>query len=208
MTDREGIRYTSPMRVVIALAGVGLLGALLSPGCRTPSAANIELRKQNQQLEDQVRQLRAENDQLTSDIRRLESDVETLPTLPQERLAQLWTVAGLRFGRLTGIDRRSEGHPLKVYLKPVDDEGATIKAAGKIIVEAFDLNAAQTRIGSWEIPLAEARRMWNSGGMLNEYILTLPWEGEPPAEGRKLLVKVTFEDALTQRTFEARTDVQ
>jgi hypothetical protein len=47
-----------------------------------------------------------------------------------------------------------------------------------------------------------------SGGVLDEYILTCPWEGEPPAEGKSLLVNVTFVDALTQRTFEARTDVK
>ena len=193
------------MRSATVLACLLACG-LFAPGCRGPSPANIELRKQNQQLRVEADQLRAENEQLKSDVRRLESEEETLATLPQERLEQMWTVAGLRFGRLTGIDRRSEGTPLKVYLKPVDASGGTLKAAGSIVVEAFDLNAQETRLGRWEFPVEEARRNWVSGGILNEYILTCPWEGDPPAEGRDLLVKVTFVDALTQRMFEGRTD--
>jgi len=183
---------------------------LLPLGCRGPNRANIELRKRNQQLDTELARLRAENQQLSQDLRRLESADETqrLPTLPQERLAELWTVAGLRFGRLTGIDRRSEGHPLKVYLRPIDQDGDPIKAAGSITIEAFDLSASDVRIGRWEFGVEESRKLWNSGGLLNEYVLTCPWEGEAPAEGRKLLVKATFHDALTQRTFEQTREVQ
>ena len=191
-----------------ALACLVLLVMLLPLGCRGPNTANVDLRKKNQELQTEASRLRAENEQLKSDVRRLESGTETLPTLPQERLEQMWTVAGLRFGRLTGIDRRAEGHPLKVYLKPVDDSGGTLKAAGSIVIEAFDLNAQDARLGRWEFPLEEARRLWVSGGVLNEYILTCPWEGEAPAEGRKLVVRATFVDALTQRTFEQRIDVE
>jgi hypothetical protein len=182
--------------------------AMLPLGCRGPNRANVDLRKKNQELQAEAARLRAENDQFKSDIRRLESGSQTLATLPQERLEQMWTVAGLRFGRLTGIDRRADGNPLKVYLKPVDDSGATLKAAGSIVIEAFDLDAPDARLGRWEFPVESARRLWVSGGVLNEYILSCPWEGEAPAEGRKLMVRATFVDALTQRTFEERMDVQ
>ena len=195
------------MRTPTVVACLAAL-VLMSVGCRAPSSANIELRKKNQELAGTAARLEAENTQLKSDIRRLEGESETLPTLPQERLEQLWTVAGLKFGRLTGVDRRTEGNPLKVYLKPVDEQGSTLKAAGSIVVEAFDLSAQETRLGHWEFPLDQAKRLWVSGGVLDEYILTCPWEGEPPAEGKSLLVNVTFVDALTQRTFEARTDVK
>lgn len=186
-----------------------LLIALPCAGCfGKPNPANVKLRRENQELLEKVATLQAQNDQLKSDVRRLESDQEVLPTLPQERLDQLWTVAGVKFGRLTGIDRRSEGQPLKVYLKPTDAEGSTMKAAGSIVIEAFDLNAPEARLARWEFPLDEAKRNWTSVGMINEYVLSCPWVGEAPIEGRKLLIKATFTDALTQRTFEARTDVQ
>lgn len=194
------------------LTAVALACALLLPlGCGggggAARRANLDLRKRNQALTTQVAKLEAESDQLRSDVRRLESEREVLPTLPQERLEGLWTVAGLEFGRLTGVDERADGRPLKVYLKPVDQDGSTLKAAGSITVEAFDLAADAVRLGRWQFPLDQVKRHWVSGGLLNEYLLTCHWEGDPPAEGRKLVVKATFHDALTQRTFEARTDV-
>ena len=196
------------MRPTSSLALV--LIALACSGCflGRPNLANIELRRKNQQLSDAVAQLERENAQLKSDIRRLESGRDVLPSLPQERLEQLWTVAGIKFGRATGIDRRAEGQPLKVSLRPVDAEGSTLKAAGSIVIEAFDLEAESVRLGRWEFALSDARSSWMSVGMLNEYVLTCRWESQPPPEGRKLIVKATFEDALTQRSFEGRTEVQ
>src|SRR5688572_2219744 len=94
--------YTRPMRAFLNLTAAFGLVLLLQFGCRAPNQANIELRKQNQELRTDVSRLRAEVDQLKSDIRRFESSAEVLPTLPQERLEQLWTVAGVSFGRLTG----------------------------------------------------------------------------------------------------------
>ena len=71
----------------------------------------------------------------------------TVPTLPQERLEELFTVADVTFGRLTGIDDGAAGKPLKVYLTPVDGGGDTIKAVGDVTVEAFDLSADRPRSG-------------------------------------------------------------
>lgn len=181
---------------------------LLPLGCRGPNKANIELRKQNQELSATVNRLRADNEQLQADVRRLESQNEMVSTLPSERLEQLWTVADLGFGRLTGTDRRAEGAPLKVYLRPLDRHGSTLKAAGAITVEAFDLDADEVRLGKWEFPLEQAKSLWTSGGLLNEYVLVCPWEGDPPAEGTDLLIKVTFVDALTQRRLQKTKEVK
>ena len=193
-----------PRTILLAMT----LLAAACVGCSgKPHQANVELRKENDALKQQTTRLEREAQQLRSDVRRLESESDVLPTLPQERLEQLWTVGDIRFGRLTGIDRRAEGSPLKVYLRPVDPEGSTMKAAGSITIEAFDLDAEQVRLGRWEFSLDEARKLWVGVGMLNEYVLTCPWQGEPPAEGRNLLVRAIFHDALTQRSFQAQTNV-
>lgn len=188
-----------------------LAASLLLPlvgGCRGPNKANIELRKRSQDLVEQVDRLTAENRQLRADLRRQESQGEALPTLPADRLEDLWTVADLEFGRLTGIDWRAPGTPLKVYLRPLDTGRSPLKAAGSITVEAFDLDAEDVRLGKWEFPLEEAKQLWTSLGPLNEYVLVCPWDGEPPAEGTNLVVKATFTDALTQRRFDKTTETQ
>ena len=83
-----------------------------------------------------------------------------------------------------------------------------MKAAGSITIEAFDLDAEQVRLGRWEFPVDEARRLWMSVGMLNEYVLTCPWQSEAPAEGSNLLVRAIFYDALTQRSFQSQVNVK
>ena len=200
---RPTVANLTPLGLALAI-GVALAAA----GCgRAASRANIELRKEIQSLRGDVRRLTAANDQLRGDVRRLESSATTLPTLPADRLAQLWTVAGLGFGRLTGVDDRADGRPLRVALRPLDTDGATLKAAGAITIEAFDLDAQTVRLARWEFPADDIKQYWLSGGLVNEYVFTLTWPGDPPPPGTKLLVRATFTDALTGRTFEARRDV-
>lgn len=202
MGSFSSIKLLALATLLLLPLGVGVAG------CRGPNQASIEVRRKNQELADQINRLTAENRQLRADLQRLERQEERLPTLPTERIEQLWTVADLGFGRLTGIDRRAEGAPLKVYLKPLDETGSTLKAAGSIVVEAFDLDAEDVRLGRWEFPIEEAKSRWTSLGPLNEYVLVCPWDGEAPAEGTDLLVKATFTDALTQRRFEETTKAQ
>ena len=177
-------------------------------GCRAPNKANIELRKKNQDLRAQVAQLQSKNDQLRGDMQRLESQSEgnTLPTLPTSRLSELFTVADVTFGRLTGVDDGAPGKPLKVYLTPVDSGGDTIKAVGDVTVEAFNLSADQPRLGKWEFPAAQVKKLW-TGLAIGGYVLTCPWQDSPPPPGTKMTLKVTFVDALTGRTVEAKKDV-
>src|SRR5882672_7077642 len=81
--------------LVILLAGV-------ISGCTSPNPVNIQLRKDKQQLGEQVAQLQRELQAARARIQSFESQTGTLPTLPQERLDKLFTVHGIRLGRLTG----------------------------------------------------------------------------------------------------------
>src|SRR5581483_9009420 len=85
---------------------------LFLPGCSGPSAVNIELRKQNQQLSDQIDTLKRQHVADQATIGGLEAGATTVPSLPQDRLDQLFTTHGLRFGRLTGgvnLDSKRKG---------------------------------------------------------------------------------------------------
>src|SRR2546421_10774176 len=76
--------------------------ALAVAGCSHPSEANIQLRKDKQQLESQVGEVQQQLAAAQARLAGLENEKGTLPTLPQERLDKLITVHGIKLGRLTG----------------------------------------------------------------------------------------------------------
>jgi hypothetical protein len=182
-----------------------LILALSAVGCTTPNAANIQLRKDNQALRDQVSSLQRQHAADAADIQSLQSHATTVPVLPQGRLESLFTVHGLKLGRLTGgadLDPAKAGDDgLKVYITPTDDAGDQIKAAGSFTVEAYDLNEKDhPLVGTWSFPLQQASKNWYGQALLYCYVLTCPWQHGPPAHP-DLTLKITFTDALTQRQF-------
>ncbi len=179
-----------------------------SLGCGGPDQVNIQLRKDKQNLAERVQTLTLENGQLRSQIRALERNVNAIETLPQDRLDQLFTVAGVKLGRLTGRADAFDG--LRVHVEPFDEDGDTIKAIGTVTVEAFDLAAGEgesVRAGQWVFDASENKQRWLSGMLGSRFAFECHWETAPP-QGSDLLVKVTFVDSLTGRTFQAQMGVE
>jgi hypothetical protein len=190
-----------------------LLGGalLLSSGCGNPSAANTELRKQNQSLSEEVKRLKTEQAGAQQVIQGLRDTKGTLPTLPTTRLSRLFTTQGIQFGRLTGgadIDPNKPGDEgLSVYVFPVDQMGQKLKAAGTFDIEAFDLaDSAKPSIGKWHLNLDQAKAGWYSTLLEYTYGFTLPWQTVP--KHRDITLNVTFFDELTQTPFTAQKLVQ
>ena len=188
-----------------------MLLVLAAVGCGSPSRANIELRKENQSLHQQVDQLKrqvAGDEQVIAGLRRQHG---TLQTLTPDRLDQLYTTHGLEFGRLSGgvkLDpARSADEALAIYVVPIDQDGQKLKAAGTFVVEAFDLSAKENnRIGRWTFDLEQARKAWNGWFLEYNYVLICPWQ--TPPQHPDLTVKVTFTDELTQTPFTAQREVR
>jgi len=176
---------------------------LFVAGCGSPSAANIELRKQNQDLQDKITTLTRAREADAATISALQQKVGTLPTLPQDRLEKLFTTHGLKLGRLTGgadLDRSKPGDEgVKVYADPTDDDGDPIKAAGSFVIEAFDLASKLPERGKWTFDTDQTRKCWNGSFLSHQYVLTCPWQS--PVQHEELTVKVTFRDELTGREF-------
>src|SRR5205814_1655094 len=89
----------------------------------------------------------------------------TIPSLSEDRLQKLFTVHGIRLGKLTGGDRSdpksATDDALKVYVVPFDEAGDALKAAGRFTVEAFDLAKPQSqKIGTWTFDTDQARKSW------------------------------------------------
>jgi hypothetical protein len=205
-TDRQP---ASRRRRGAARALVALIVAAMVCGCGRPNQANIQLRKENQTLRERIDDLerRHEADQAT--IRGLDST--TVPVLPAQRTAELFTVAGLSFGRLTGgadLDPDKGGdEAIKVYVVPIDGSGDPLKAAGSFQVEAFDLSSpTQPLVGSWDFAVDQASVNWYGQSLLYTYILTCPWQQRLP-HSRDITIRVTFTDSLTRRVFTAQRQV-
>jgi len=176
---------------------------VIAVGCSTPNKPNIELRRQNQQLRDEIDALKRQHEADAAVVRGLESRATTVPVLPQTQIDKLFTVAGLKFGRLTGADAKE----LKVYLVPTDASGQQIKAAGSFVVDAFDLAAGENvRVAHCEHSLDQAAKNWYGQAMLYTYVLECPWQ--TPPKHPEITIRVQFTDALTGRVFQAQKVLQ
>lgn len=194
------------VHIPVALTALTTL-VVFATGCSSPNKANIELRKQKQELEAKLQTLERRHDADVASIRAFESRATTVPTLPNERLEKLFTTHGLSIGRLTApadLDRGKPGDEgLKVYVVPTDDEGQPLKAAGSFVVEAFDLaKGANNRIGHWEFTADEAKKTWLGQLMMYTYVLPVAWQSPP--QHPDITLRVTFTDNLTGRTFSAQ----
>jgi hypothetical protein len=187
-----------------------LLAVLALAGCGGPNKGNIDLRKTIQQRDDVIAQKDRELVGLRAELRAKERGATTLPTLPQDRLDRLFTVTGINLTRLTiGVDSdpaKPGDEGFKVAFVPVDQTGQEFKSSGSAVVEVFDLAAQQPRLGRWEIATAELMPKYYTNLLLSCYIFEATWQ-TPPAHA-KLLVKVTFTEELTGRTFEGQRELE
>jgi hypothetical protein len=194
-----------------ALSVLAVTAGCFTAGCfGKPNQANMLLRKDNQNLQDQVAQLKTENQMDANLIAGLQARIPTEPTLPPAQLDKLYTTHGIRLGRLTGgldLDADKPGDEgLKVYVIPFDQSGQPFKAAGGITVEAFDLAAKEPFIGRWKFDLEQAKANWYGYFLIDYYYaLTCPWQTVP--QHPDLTVKVTFVDELTKLPFTTQTVV-
>jgi hypothetical protein len=167
---------------------------LLLTGCCPPNQANIDLRKRNQELQDQIGRLESEKNAALARIQGLES--RTVMPTTQGTLSQLYTVHAIKLGPLSSAGPRV----LKLYFNPQDQDGEAAKATGTLSIDAIDLADPANRVlGHWDLSPADLHGRWRSLGPLHAFVLELPWQSPPPAT--QVGVKLKFEDALTSRAF-------
>ena len=126
-----------------------------------------------------------------------------------DKLQKLFTTSSLKFKNLVigeDLDANAAGDEgFKVGVVPIDDHGEEFKAAGSLRVALFDLAEQNVRLGGWSLTTDEARAKWLSSLVFDGYVLAFPWQ-TPPTRA-KLLVKVTFIEELTGRTFDATSEL-
>jgi hypothetical protein len=204
------------------LAALGMAIGLLGPaGCGKPNAANIALRKENQDLRDRVAELERRVTAADATIAALQAGSPGVEQLPAARMQQLFTTHGLQFGRLTGTIEAatqsggvgdasdSTASPpadvLRVQVVPTDQDGQPLKAAGAFEVAVFELTSAGTSktLGEWAFDVDRARQSWVGGGLMYDYLLKCPLTAPLPTD-RELTLRISFTDELTRRRFDAQ----
>lgn len=181
---------------VIALLLIALVGC-------SPSKANIQLRKENEQLRAQVAKLENTRQADHARIHTLEGPV-TRPILPETELVRLYTAHGLSLGRLTGTYKDDDRQPLDsgivVHVVPVDEDGQILKAAGRFDISAFDLADPQhPLLGNHSFSLEEARQCWYGKALLFNYVLKVPFDLQP--KHPDITIRIAYTDELTGRQF-------
>ncbi len=163
-------------------------------------------------LWQQVSELSDETSRLSLDVQRLQEEntaltaqLQTLAGIDQDiRISALVVPETLRIGRHCGLYDKSKGNgapdTLVVYLKPTDAEQDTIKAAGRVQVQLWNLAAADNpKLKQWDISPEALRRLWGRGLFGAYYRLQLPLEGILEGDEKELNIRVQFTDYLTGR---------
>jgi len=183
-----------------------LIFFILVTGCATPDdkespAVKIEqLTQENKQFQEQIEQSNAENKQLKDQI-------QVLSGLPENaRLENLNRLETIKIGRYTGFfDKDDDGRKEKliVYIQPVDEQGDTIKAAGSVNVQLWDLNKTngQAMLGEWKVEADELKKLWFATMVKTNYRLTFDVTDIIESLEEPLTVKVTFTDYMTGKVF-------
>ena len=171
----------APRSRILTVATLLPLAALA--GCvGKPNQANIDLRKEVQQLQEQVGTLDQQHRADQAEISALRQSTPTQPSLPSSRLDRLFTTHGLKFGRLTSgydADRNRPGD-VKVYVVPTDQEGQPLKAAGSFTIDLFDLASPDaSHVGHWTFDVDQAKKNWYGAFLDYTYAFSLPGSRSP-----------------------------
>lgn len=183
-----------------------LLLLLSAPGCQQPDqkeslSAQIEkLTQENTELQKNIEQSDTENKQFRQQI-------QVLSGIPKDiKLESLNILDKIKIGRYTGFfDKDDDGKKEKliVYIQPLDKQGDTIKAAGDVEVQLWDLNKTDSEalLDEWRVGQEELKKLWFATMLKINYRLTFDVADKIESMEEPLTVKVTFTDYLAGKVF-------
>lgn len=189
-----------------ALAAGGLLAALAA-GCE--STAVVQLRREVDELRETVRK---KDDELIAKQASLEESNRQLQVargLSDEDLKRIFYPEKIIIDKLTGgadYDGQPGDDGITVYFRPVDRDGDTIKVAGDVTIQLYDLAAPpnQNFIAEYKVPVDQLGRLWYGKILASHYAVKCPWPHGPPAHP-EVTVRLVFVDYLTKRVVAAQS---
>ena len=197
----------TPRTAAIGMCWI-LAASMLAGGCEGTHTYDQVV----QELADaraEARRLQQANEALQAVADERKQQIATLQRLGEKRLDRLYHVTGIELGRYTnGIDLDGEkpgDEAVKVYLRPIDQHGSTIKAAGEVTVELYDLaaEANSNLVGKYHWDVEETAKQWSSSFVAYHYSFLCRLKSGLPRH-KDITVRVRFTDYLTGKTFTAQ----
>ncbi len=183
---------------------VSVCGIVFFAGCEESQKKEAKpVIESQKQLKESPVKLKQENEQLKKQI-------DTLMAIGKEaRTEALSTLTAVEISRRTGLYKKAETgrkERLVVYLKPIDDMGDVVKAAGQVEAELWNLNAQPeaARLGQWKIEPAELKKNWTSSFMSSSYKLQFDVGSLLKGDEKELTLKVRFTDYLSGKIFNSQ----
>ena len=195
-------------RGMLVMISAALVSAAL-PGC---GGVNPFQDKKVKQLTADLASARAETELARKDaadartqLAGKQKRIDTLVAIGPDRLKKLYKVTSLKLGQYTGgadLDGQPGDDGVKVFLRPIDANGDTIKAAGSVTIQLYDLAqpSDKTLIGKYEWSVDQVAKKFSAGFMAYHFTFTCPWKNGPPKHDR-ITVRIEFVDYLTGKTF-------
>lgn len=180
-----------------AFIGIGMTTALVA-GCRAPVRTpwdNLrEAQESNTELSLQVQSLEKENEQLRRQVATLSGMEE------EKRLEELNTLTAIKLHRRTGLlDKNNDGtsDTLMVYLQTLDAQQDSVKAAGRCVIQLWNLaeTSGQAKLAEWTMEPADLQTLWGGTIFAQYYRIALPL-ADTTAVGEQLTVRAVFTDLL------------
>lgn len=187
-----------------ATAAVLLVLAALAGCAKDLRQENSRLRTQLLDTTARGDQLERQNQELTQQLQQSTQRVEALQQLGPARTDLLPQAAAIRIGRHSSpVDTDGTGgeDAVRVLVQPLDAQGHTIKAAGSLLVELYDLAAPpeQNLLGRCEVSPQDLTQHWYSTFGSDHYSVECPLDRPP--QHPELTVRVQFTDLVNGNAF-------
>lgn len=186
---------------------IGALTSVLSAGCKQNAQPDlrVEIARLNTTLAEKDRELEAKSATITE----LQTRVAAAAGLDEKRLSYLFVPDRIELDTLTGgldEDGKPGDEAVVVYVKPIDQFGDALKAAGELRVQLFDLAnpPEQSLVGEMRMSVDKAAEFWYGKFLTSHYTLKCPWKNGFPAHA-EITVRVTFVNLFPPRVLTAQT---
>jgi hypothetical protein len=148
---------------------------------------------------------------LAAENKRLKEQLEALRGIDRPaRIEALSTLNAIEIAGRSGLydkNKDKKNETLIVYIKPIDDMGDVIKAAGAVEIELWDLNAKKTQealLKSWAIEPNELKKNWSGSLMTCYYKFQFDVNSVLTGQEKDLTLKAQFTDYLTGKVLKAQ----
>ena len=196
----------SSTRLLLLVLGIacGLPGA----GCIS-GKDYVNAQKELQLQQEQVRRLEQELAAEQATVRGVREQLTTARGLDADTLKMLVLPVRIELvSQSGGYDKdRKGGHDgIVLYVRPLDAEGHTCKAAGTFKVTLLDLAepAQPVVIGVYEFDAPTTRSLWYGRFMTSHFTLHCPWPPSGPPAHNRVTANVQYTEMLTGQVFVAQ----